>query len=145
MTFIQYAAASARSETSTTPPLAPATAVIGSFCSPSGGVGTFRGSYRLERLVPQFGLLSAAGVFTGLLVDADGSRVGVGSRRQTVAVELSGSRMPLEVRLGPVDVNLLGFLVTMNELTVAVHGASRQRIGYGALRLVDARSSRDEV
>lgn len=101
--------------------LTPRTAVVrGTFSAPSGAAGTFVGCYRLERIVDQFGQPSAAGVFTGELVDADGQRVGMGSRRHTAAVELIAGPDAFVARLGPLDVNVFGFVVAMDEVTVAV-------------------------
>lgn len=146
MTVIPFAARAARPEAGTPPPLAIVAAVTGTFCSPTGRGGTFTGSYRLERFVWQFGLLAAAGVFTGALTDADSSHIGTGSRRQTAAVEVVASGTAPVVRLGPLDVNLLGFLVTVNEMSMDVHGASRQRVGGEALvGLVDTHIGTDEL
>lgn len=92
--------------------------LVGSFRSPRGGHGSFRGTYRLERLVEQYGHPAAAGVFTGELTDSTGDRVGMASRRHTAAVQyVDGADGPL-MCLGPVDVNLLGFLVTVDAFTV---------------------------
>lgn len=90
------------------------------FWSPQGPVATFTGTYRLERLVDQYGLTAAAGVFTGDLVGADGCQLGRASRRHTAAAELNATSDAVVARIGPLDVNLLGFLVTVNEFTVAV-------------------------
>jgi len=76
------------------------------------------GTYRLERFVSQFGQLAAVGVFAGALVDADGAEIGVGSRQQTVAVEVTEGPTGVVARLGPVDVNLFGFLVGVDEIAV---------------------------
>ncbi len=112
-------------------PIATATAVTGSFVSPSGGTGTFTGWYRLERFASEFGQLAAVGLFTGELTDDHGGRIGTSVRRQTAAVEVMASETALLVRVGPLDVNLLGFLVTVTELSVAVQGGRR------ALRLLE--------
>ncbi len=100
------------------PPLATVPAVTGSLYSPRGRVGCFTGSYRLERFVSQRGQLAAAGVFTGKLTDADGSHIGIGSRRLTATVQVAVNETALEIRLGPLDVNLLGFRVTVDKLTM---------------------------
>jgi hypothetical protein len=100
------------------PSIAAQTAATGTFCSPSGRAGTFTGAFRLERFVTRPGRMAVAGVFTGVLVDADGSRIGMGSRRCTAAVEVIAGRTALRARFGPVDVNLLGLRVTMAEVTV---------------------------
>lgn len=95
----------------------PSAVVTGSFTSPSGSAGTFTGTYRFERLVDQFGHPAAAGVFTGELVDAQRDRIGVGSRRHTAAVVLSPGTDAgtCGARIGPLDVNLLGFMVSVEE------------------------------
>ena len=94
--------------------------VVGHFASPGGGHGNFTGTYRLERLVDQYGQTAAAGVFTGELIGTDGERIGLASRRHVAAAELVDSPRGRYVGLGPVDVNLLGFLVTVDEFTVAL-------------------------
>jgi hypothetical protein len=92
----------------------------GTFASTTGGTGAFTGTYRLERFVSQYGQLAAAGVFTGALVDAGGIEIGMGSRQQTVAVEVATGPTGVVARLGPVDVNLFGFLVSVDEIAVEV-------------------------
>jgi hypothetical protein len=100
------------------PSMAAQTAATGTFCSPSGRVGIFTGAFRLERFVSRLGRMAAAGVFTGELIDADGSRIGMGSRRCTALVEVIPCRTAVLARFGPVDVNLLGFRVNVAEVTV---------------------------
>lgn len=95
-------------------------AVTGTFWSPQGPAGSFTGTYRLERLLDQYGQTAAAGVFTGELVGAGGEHLGVASRRHTAAAELDTAVDAFVARVGPVDVNLLGFLVTVDEFTVSM-------------------------
>jgi hypothetical protein len=105
----------------------PADAVAsGTFQAPSGRAGSFTGTYRLERFVSQFGQLAAAGGFTGELLDADGGHIGFGSRRHTAAVEVMAGPTQLLAELGPLAVNLLGFLVQVGEVTVDVSQATAQ-------------------
>lgn len=101
-------------------PMPRSVAAAGTFAAPSGSAGTFRGSYRLERLVNEHGQTAAAGVFAGELVDADGTVVGTGSRRHTAAVQVEARRTSLVAQLGPVEVNVLGFPVLMAALEVAL-------------------------
>ena len=95
-------------------------AVTGTFWSPQGPAGTFTGTYRLERLLDQYGQTAAAGVFTGELVGAGGENLGMASRRHTAAAELDAGADAFRARMGPVDVNLLGFLVSVHEFEVSV-------------------------
>ena len=76
MTVLPFTARPSRSLIGTAPPLAAPMAVTGSFRSPTGRGGTFTGSYRLEHCSSTLGQLTAAGVFTGELTDADGSPIG---------------------------------------------------------------------
>jgi hypothetical protein len=96
------------------------TPVMGTFWSPQGPAGTFTGTYRLERLLDQYGQTAAAGVFTGELLGAGGEHLGMASRRHTAAAELETEVDAFLARIGPLDVNLLGFLVTVDEFTVSV-------------------------
>lgn len=96
------------------------TPVTGTFWSPQGPAGTFTGTYRLERLLDQYGQTAAAGVFTGELRGAGGEHLGMASRRHTAAAELEPAVDAFLARLGPLDVNLLGFLVTVDEFTISV-------------------------
>jgi hypothetical protein len=92
----------------------------GTFASASGGRGVFTGTYRLERFVSEYGQLAAVGVVTGALFDTDGTEIGMDSRQQTVAVEVAAGLSGVVARLGPVDVNLFGFLVSVDEIAVEV-------------------------
>jgi hypothetical protein len=95
-------------------------ALAGTFAAPSGGRGSFTGTYRLERLLTQFEQLAAVGVFTGELREADGTHIGICSRRLTCAAVVGADAVVPRVQIGPVDVNLLGFMVTVAEFSVGV-------------------------
>ena len=99
----------------------PMTAVAtGTFSAPSGARGTFAGTYRLERLRTESKELVAAGVLTGALTEPDGTPVAVGSRRHTAAAEPVADAGRHLARIGPLDVNVAGFMVSVGEVTVAV-------------------------
>ena len=93
--------------------------VTGWFRSPDGRRGHFVGTYRLERIARENGRLTASGVFSGTLDDASGLQLGIGSRRTTVVAELDGNR----IRVGPLDVNILGIVVSVTEVVVPLAGA----------------------
>ena len=119
MTVLPFRTPSTSSARGTGPPGTVAE-LVGTFPAPSGGRGTFTGSYRLERLVDQFGQLAAAGIFTGEMHNADGTHVGMSSRRLTCAALVETDAERHLVHIGPVDVNLLGLMVTVQEFTVGV-------------------------
>ena len=119
MTVLPFRTASSSTARGAGPPSSTAE-LVGTFRAPSGGRGTFTGSYRLERLVDQFGQLAAAGIFTGELHDADGAHVGLASRRLTCAAVVETDAEMHLVQVGPVDVNLLGLMVTVQEFSVGL-------------------------
>jgi hypothetical protein len=92
--------------------------ILGAFRSPTGATGTMTGWFRLVRFVADGDRLHAEGVFTGDLCDADGSSIGIGSRRRTVPVELTRSPDGLVALLGPLEVDLLGLLVSVPTFTL---------------------------
>lgn len=154
MTVVPFAARR-RDRTAGSAHLPSATPVTGSFPSPRGSTGTFSGTYRLERLVDQYGQAAAAGIFTGELTDGTGRPLGASSRRHTAAVELTSEPEAFHARLGPLDVNLLGFIVTVDEFTVTVPRAlsappSEPGLPFSAVELLrqvataaDERQTRD--
>lgn len=104
-------------------PLSRAVPICGTFQSPSGRPGRMTGLMRLHRLVLAPGRLRAIVVFTGELFDADGSRVGVGSRRTIVLAEIVRSASGISVSIGPVDVDLLGLAVSVEAFTLEMGSA----------------------
>lgn len=100
-----------------------ASPAMGSFSGPSGGVGAFCGTYRLDRLVSESGEVVAVGVFTGELVDARGNRIGLGSRRTRARARISISGTTVVAQLDPLEVNLVGFVVAMRPVNLDLHAS----------------------
>ncbi|MGW5237877.1 hypothetical protein ACWEOW_02990 [Monashia sp. NPDC004114] len=92
-------------------------AICGRFAGPSGRSGTMTGSLRLLRLRLGGTRAWADGVFTGELYDADGKRIGACSRRQSAPARL-GQSDDAPVTIGPVDVDLMGLVVTVCAIRV---------------------------
>ena len=109
--------------------------VNGCFAPPSGGSGTFLGTFRLERCTVRFGQLAAAGVFTGQLFDADGQPIGFSARRKTTAADVITTRTALLVRIRPGNVDLLGFDVELREVHVDAQGTRFESAVRSALDL----------
>ena len=105
-------------------PTAPApvttAAVTGTFRAASGWTGTFTGSYRLDRLLTKDGQTVAVGLVTGELVTDDGRSLGVGSRRHAAAAEVTPTADAFRVQVRPVELTLLGCLVTVDVVAVTV-------------------------
>ncbi len=100
-----------------------------------------RGTLRVRRLVVVSGGTFVAGVFTGELRDADGSVIGVDTRRATIAAELvrhGDGYLPV---LQPFQLDLMGIVVDVHATTVDTHRtqpvrttAARPRRSGGAVR-----------
>lgn len=95
------------------------TPLHGSFRSPSGRSGTMTGSVRLEGVeATTAGGLWVRGVFTGELVDADGSHIGTTSRRQAAPARIARDLEGSPTVVGPLQVDLLGLTVTVRAFVV---------------------------
>ncbi len=95
-------------------------AIRGTFRAPSGRTGRMTGWLRLRRFVLVSDQLCAAGIFTGTLFDADGTPIGLGSRRHTAPAAVSNGGPEVTAVIGPVDVNLLGLTVTIEAFELAL-------------------------
>lgn len=107
-----------------TPPPTGEARICGTFRSPTGGAGTMTGCYRLGRFIAVSDRLYATGVFTGELLDSDGSVIGVGSRRHSAAVDVNRGENGLMALIGPVDVDLLGLTVRVGTFAVEARRGS---------------------
>jgi hypothetical protein len=96
------------------------TTAVAGILRAAGADGVFTGTYRLERLVDQYGQSAAVGVFAGTLTSGDGERLGMGSRRHTAAAESSSTPNAIRVDIGPVDIVVLGFEVTVDAFSVII-------------------------
>jgi hypothetical protein len=71
------------------------------------------GSVRVERVIDLPHLTALDAVFTGRLVDADGTTIGVGSRRQQVPAARSAGAHGTHLSVGPLQVDILGLSVSL--------------------------------
>lgn len=84
--------------------------------------GTFAGTLNITRFVNQGGTLAAVGTLTGTLTNAAGAVIGtVTNVPVTVPVAAaSGSCQILNLTLGPLDLNLLGLMVHLNQVVLNI-------------------------
>jgi len=112
--------------------------VTGTFTN-ADGKGTFAGTFAPYKFAVVNGVLEATGLLKGTMTDADGTRLGTVS--QTVAMPVKtgatgGAKADaanqalacnvLNLVLGPLNLNLLGLVVTLNQVNLnitAVPGA----------------------
>jgi hypothetical protein len=106
-------------------------AVKGTFTN-SAGKGTFSGTFTPQKFSVTNGVLRATGVLKGTLTDADGTSLGTVNQTVTDSVNTSAAAnavagcQVLNLVLGPLNLNLLGLVVTLNQVTLnitAVPGA----------------------
>lgn len=118
-------AAQAAPVTQQAPAVAPAastlsTPVTGSFTDALGGTGTLAGRFTPSRFVNQNGQLAAVGTLTGTLTNSVGSSLGTVTQQVTVPVQASGTCDILHLNLGPLDLNLLGLQVHLNQVVLDI-------------------------
>ena len=98
------------------------------------GPGTFTGTFTPKKFSVVNGTLEATGPLTGTLTDADGTQLGTVSQTVTMPVGTSGAATStaaaaaaapagcgiLNLVLGPLNLNLLGLVVTLNQVHLTI-------------------------
>jgi hypothetical protein len=90
--------------------------VTGSFTDGHGSLGTFVGQFTLQQVTVVDGQLQAVGTLTGTLTDSLGNVIGTVSQQITVPLTATGSCQILDLTLGPLDLNLLGLMVHLDQV-----------------------------
>lgn len=98
--------------------------IEGTFHSPRGHRGTMSGTVRVERILDLPHATALDAVVAGRLVDADGTPIGVGSRRQQVSATVVQDSEGTRLSAGPLQVDLLGLSVTVPAFTLPMEDAS---------------------
>lgn len=111
-------AAAAAAPARTAPHAVPLTGTL-----PNGG--HFVGTFNLQNFVAEQGHLVAQGTLTGTLTDALGQVLGtVTNQPVSLPVSASGSCVILHLTLGPLDLNLLGLIVHLNQVVLNIDAQS---------------------
>ncbi len=117
------------SVTQQAPPAAPAakptqstlsTPITGTFADALGGTGAFAGTFTPTRFVNQNGQLATVGTVTGTLTDSLGTVIGTVTQQATLPLQVSGTCEILHLDLGPLDLNLLGLQVHLDEVVLDI-------------------------
>jgi hypothetical protein len=104
--------------------------VTGTFTN-ADGPGTFVGTFTPQKFSVVNGVLDATGVLKGTMTSADGTSLGTVSKTITAPVVTSGSTANapaaaavacnvLNLTLGPLNLNLLGLVVTLNQIHLTI-------------------------
>src|SRR5688500_5054130 len=93
----------------------------------SPGVGSFAGIFNITNFVVQNGQLVATGTLTGTVRNAVGAIVGTINQALTLPVTLIGSTGTCEIldlQLGPLDLDLLGLVVHLDQINLVITAES---------------------
>jgi hypothetical protein len=113
----------AATSAATTAPTAGAAAVPITGTLANGG--SFAGTFNLQRFANQNGQLVAVGTLSGTLTDALGNVIGtVTNLTTTLQVTANGTCQILHLVLGPLDLNLLGLQVHLNQVVLDITAQS---------------------
>ena len=82
--------------------------------------GTFSGALTITRFVVEDGVLTAVGTLTGLLTNAAGNTTTVLSTFSTPVTITQASCSILHLDLGPLNLNVLGLVVDLNEVVLDI-------------------------
>jgi len=89
------------------------------------GGGTAAGTFTITRFAQSGGNLVAVGTLTATLTDALGNVVGTVTQSLTLPVSVAGTTCEvLHLTLGPLDLNLLGLLVHLNQVVLTIDAQS---------------------
>jgi hypothetical protein len=98
--------------------------VTGTFTN-ADGAGTFAGTFTPQKFSVVNGVLEATGLLKGTLTDANGRQLGTVSQTATIPVDAKAAAAPvacgiLDLTLGPLNLNLLGLVVTLNQVHLTI-------------------------
>jgi hypothetical protein len=102
-----------------------ASTVAGTFTN-ADGQGKFAGTFTPTKFSVVNGVLEATGLLKGTMTDANGSSLGTVSQTATIPVDTSAAAPDavgcniLNLTLGPLNLNLLGLVVTLNQVHLTI-------------------------
>jgi hypothetical protein len=94
--------------------------VTGTYTDALGGTGTFVGTYTINRAAKSGGRLAAVGTVAGTLTDSTGASQTVTNQAVTVPLQATGTCDILHLTLGPLDLNLLGLVVHLDQVVLDI-------------------------
>jgi hypothetical protein len=98
--------------------------VAGTFTN-ADGQGTFAGTFTPTKFSVVNGVLDATGLVKGTMTDANGTALGTVSQTATIPVDRTNAADAagcgiLNLTLGPLNLNLLGLVVTLNQVHLVI-------------------------
>jgi hypothetical protein len=99
--------------------------VTGTFTDALGGTGTFEGTYTVQRFTSQNGQLAVVGTLTGTLTNSVGNVIDSVTQQVTMPVtQADGTCQILHLELGPLDLDLLGLVVHLDQVVLDITAQS---------------------
>lgn len=106
--------------------------VTGVLADGNGSCATFNGFFSIEKFIVRRGAIRAVGTLVGTITDASGADLGDIDKRISIPVTsiYSGNHKPrancpvLHLTLGPVDLNLLGLKVHLDQIILNIDAES---------------------
>jgi hypothetical protein len=86
--------------------------------------GTVSGTLNITRFAVQNGQLMAIGTFTGTITNAAGAVVASGTQAVALPVQATATCQILHLELGPLDLNLLGLMVHLDQVVLDITAVS---------------------
>jgi hypothetical protein len=86
--------------------------------------GALTGTLNITRFAVQNGQLVAIGTLTGTITDAAGNTVGTVTQAVALPVAATATCPILHLTLGPLDLNLLGLMVHLNQVVLNIDAQS---------------------
>jgi hypothetical protein len=96
------------------------TPVTGTFTDAVNGAGTFAGTFTPSQVTRHGNNLSVVGTLAGTLTDSTGATLGTVNQLVTAPLQVAGTCQVLNLDLGPLDLNLLGLKVHLNEVVLDI-------------------------
>ena len=90
----------------------------------TGALATVTGVLNITGVTAQNGQLAAVGTLTATVTDAAGAVIGTITQAVTVPLDVSGTCQVLHLDLGPLDLNLLGLAVHLDEVVLDISAQS---------------------
>ena len=111
----------------TPPPSGLAVPITGTFTDTLGGTGKFVGTFNIQRFAVQANQLAAVGTLTGTLTNSVGTVLGSIVNTITMLINSAATQATcqiLHLELGPLDLNLLGLMVHLNQVVLDITAQS---------------------
>jgi hypothetical protein len=84
------------------------------------GIGGFVGTLTISNFAVLNGLLSAVGTLSGNVLNGSGGTAGSVSQAVAVPAQVAASCEILTLTLGPLDLNLLGLVIHLNQVVLTI-------------------------